>query len=61
MTTLAGPPVRRRIRVTGIVQGVGYRPFAYTLARRLAVHGFVGNDSAGVFAEIEGPAGAHAF
>jgi hydrogenase maturation protein HypF len=56
MTTGTGPPVRRKIRVTGIVQGVGYRPFAYALARRLGVHGFVGNDSAGVFAEAEGAA-----
>jgi [NiFe] hydrogenase maturation protein HypF len=48
-------PVRSRIRVTGIVQGVGYRPFVYGLAHRLGVRGFVGNDSDGVFAEVEGP------
>jgi hydrogenase maturation protein HypF len=46
--------VRRRIRVTGIVQGVGYRPFVFGLAERAGVAGFVGNDSAGVFVEAEG-------
>jgi hydrogenase maturation protein HypF len=46
---------RRRIRVTGLVQGVGYRPFVYALAERYGVSGFVGNDAAGVFLEVEGP------
>ena len=45
---------RRRLIVTGVVQGVGFRPFVYGLARRLELAGFVGNDSAGVFIEIEG-------
>lgn len=52
------PPVRRRLRVRGIVQGVGFRPFVYTLAVQLKLGGFVGNDSDGVFIEIEGPAPA---
>jgi hydrogenase maturation protein HypF len=47
---------RRRLRVRGIVQGVGFRPFVYGLAHRLGLTGFVGNDSNGVFIEIEGPA-----
>ncbi|MCB0104981.1 MAG: carbamoyltransferase HypF, partial [Caldilineaceae bacterium] len=46
---------RRRLRVTGIVQGVGFRPFVYGLAHELELAGFVGNDSAGVFIEVEGP------
>jgi hydrogenase maturation protein HypF len=46
--------VRRSVRVTGTVQGVGFRPFVYSLATRLGLSGFVGNDSEGVFAEIEG-------
>lgn len=46
---------RRRIRVTGVVQGVGFRPFVYVLATGLRLAGFVGNDSAGVFVEVEGP------
>ena len=50
--------VRRSVRVTGTVQGVGFRPFVYLLAARLGLSGFVGNDSEGVFAEIEGPAAA---
>ena len=39
----------------GIVQGVGFRPYVYTLAVQLGLVGFVGNDSSGVFVEIEGP------
>lgn len=49
------PPIRRRLRVTGIVQGVGFRPHVYVLASRLGLAGFVGNDSGGVFIELEGP------
>ena len=44
--------------VSGRVQGVGFRPFVYALAVRLGLAGLVGNDSAGVFAEVEGPATA---
>ncbi|MBF0171055.1 MAG: carbamoyltransferase HypF [Nitrospinae bacterium] len=47
-------PVRRRIVVTGVVQGVGFRPF---VARRALVRdltGFVRNDPAGVTIEAEG-------
>ncbi len=46
---------RRGIRVTGIVQGVGFRPFVYGLAGQLGLAGFVGNDERGVFIEAEGP------
>ncbi|MFN8573505.1 MAG: carbamoyltransferase HypF [Gemmatimonadaceae bacterium] len=42
--------------MSGIVQGVGFRPFVFTLAERLRLVGFVGNDGAGVFVEVEGPA-----
>ncbi len=51
-------PVRTAIRVEGIVQGVGFRPFVYTLATGLGLAGFVGNDVDGVFVEVEGPAAA---
>ena len=49
---------RRRLRVTGTVQGVGFRPFVYRLAADLALAGWVGNDSLGVILEAEGPAPA---
>jgi hydrogenase maturation protein HypF len=48
---------RRRLRVRGIVQGVGFRPFVYGLARSHGLTGFVLNDGAGVVIEVEGPAG----
>jgi hydrogenase maturation protein HypF len=51
----AGRVVRTAVRVEGIVQGVGFRPFVYSLATRLGLGGLVGNDSDGVFAEVEGP------
>ncbi len=50
--------VRSRIRVEGIVQGVGFRPFVHALATRHRLSGLVGNDAAGVFIEAEGPADA---
>ena len=48
-------PVRCRIRVNGIVQGVGFRPFVYRLANELDLAGSVINSSDGVVIEIEGP------
>lgn len=45
---------RCRIRVRGVVQGVGFRPFVYSLAQRLGLAGFVLNDAEGVVVEIEG-------
>ncbi len=45
---------RRRIRVTGVVQGVGFRPFVHGLARRHDLTGFVLNDGEGVVIEAEG-------
>ena len=46
--------VRAAVRVEGTVQGVGFRPFVYSLAARLGLAGWVGNDADGVFAEVEG-------
>src|SRR5215813_1109837 len=48
--------VRASVRVEGVVQGVGFRPFVYSLATRLGLAGWVGNDVDGVFAEVEGAA-----
>jgi hydrogenase maturation protein HypF len=45
-------------RVTGVVQGVGFRPFVHAEATRLGIVGHVGNDSAGVFLDAQGPADA---
>ena len=43
-----------RIRVTGIVQGVGYRPFVWRLAHDLGIRGWVRNDAQGVEIVAEG-------
>jgi hydrogenase maturation protein HypF len=45
---------RRRYAVTGVVQGVGFRPFVYRVATELGLVGFVGNDCAAVFVEVQG-------
>ena len=44
----------KHIHVTGIVQGVGFRPFVYGLAARFDLYGWVCNTSAGVEIHIEG-------
>lgn len=46
----------RRIRVEGIVQGVGFRPFVYRLARQHGLKGWVLNDEEGVEIWLEGQA-----
>ena len=48
------PKSRLSVRVEGVVQGVGFRPFVRNLATRLGLAGFVGNDASGVFIEVEG-------
>lgn len=45
---------RARLTVTGVVQGVGFRPFVSRLATSLGLTGFVGNDARSVFAEVQG-------
>ncbi|GAA5106871.1 carbamoyltransferase HypF [Haloechinothrix salitolerans] len=50
--------MRMAVRIDGVVQGVGFRPFVYGLATRLRLSGHVGNDASGVFAEVEGDAAA---
>ena len=46
---------RKHVLVTGIVQGVGFRPFVYHVAAELGLSGWVFNDAGGVQIEIEGP------
>ena len=48
------PIIRKRIRVEGIVQGVGFRPFVFSLAMAHNLLGTVSNDNAGVLIEVEG-------
>jgi hydrogenase maturation protein HypF len=43
-----------RIHITGIVQGVGFRPFVYNLAQSMRLVGWVRNTSAGVDIEVDG-------
>jgi hydrogenase maturation protein HypF len=49
---------RVRIRVEGVVQGVGFRPFVHRLATELGLDGFVHNDERGVVIEVEGDGAA---
>ncbi len=44
-----------RLHVSGVVQGVGFRPFVYGLAQRYGLNGWVRNSSSGVDIEVEGP------
>jgi hydrogenase maturation protein HypF len=45
---------RKAIDVTGIVQGVGFRPFVYRLAQECNLTGFIANTPAGVTIEVQG-------
>jgi len=59
---VAHPHARLHLAVSGIVQGVGFRPYIYGLATRHALAGFVLNGPAGVEIEVEGsPAAIEAF
>ncbi|MDR2081335.1 MAG: carbamoyltransferase HypF [Campylobacteraceae bacterium] len=46
--------IRKIYEIEGIVQGVGFRPFVFTLANKYLLKGFVYNRSVGVYAEVEG-------
>jgi hydrogenase maturation protein HypF len=52
---LAARIERRRLRVVGRVQGVGFRPFIHHLAHAHHLSGFVLNDGEGVLVEAQGP------
>jgi hydrogenase maturation protein HypF len=49
---------RTFVRVSGTVQGVGFRPFVYRHATELGLRGTVGNDTDGVLVDVEGEPGA---
>jgi len=46
--------IRKFIVVEGIVQGVGFRPFVYNLAKEFGLKGWVNNNSKGVYIDVEG-------
>ena len=50
------PPTAARLEINGIVQGVGFRPFIYGLARHHGLTGEVANTATGVSLLLEGPA-----
>ena len=49
------PPTATRLEINGIVQGVGFRPFIYQLARHHGLTGEVANTATGVSLLVEGP------
>ncbi|MGZ4468078.1 MAG: carbamoyltransferase HypF [Nocardioidaceae bacterium] len=53
-TTPTPSRCRRRFDVSGVVQGVGFRPFVYALASALGLAGSVANNVDGVVVEVEG-------
>ncbi|MGL5807399.1 MAG: acylphosphatase, partial [Xenococcaceae cyanobacterium] len=42
------------LTIQGAVQGVGFRPFVYRLAKEIGLLGWVNNSTEGVFIEVEG-------
>ena len=54
----ADAPRRVRVEISGIVQGVGFRPFLHRLAEKHRLTGWARNTPAGVELELEGPAAA---
>ena len=40
--------IARKLKINGIVQGVGFRPFVYNLANKFRLKGEVANNSSGI-------------
>jgi hydrogenase maturation protein HypF len=59
MCSIEHHPVKKRvqIQVRGLVQGVGFRPFVFSLAQRRALRGRVLNNTTGVLIDVEGEGG----
>lgn len=49
-----GQVKRVEIKITGIVQGVGFRPFIYQTAEKFFLKGYISNISSGIIIEFEG-------
>jgi hydrogenase maturation protein HypF len=54
MTSDRASHQRLQLQITGVVQGVGFRPFVYHLARNLGLTGWIRNTNRGVSIELEG-------
>ena len=54
MRALAAEPLTLEVRIRGIVQGVGFRPALWRMARELSLSGEVFNDSEGVLLRVGG-------
>ena len=53
-TSIVGRRERIRLRVRGIVQGIGFRPSVYRLAKEVSLSGWVANTREGAMIELEG-------
>ncbi len=47
-------PIAKRLEISGVVQGVGFRPFVFVLAQKLGLKGEVSNTAQGVTVKVEG-------
>ena len=45
---------QRQLRISGLVQGVGFRPYVWRLANELGLNGWVRNDGAGISIAVNG-------
>ena len=55
---ITGQATRVQLKIEGIVQGVGFRPFVFRVARELGLAGWIMNGAEGVLIEAEGTADA---